>query len=78
MVPFFGDQPFWGRQVHARGVGPPPIPVEEFSLKKLVSAIEFMLKPAVSVKIFFVVLKLLRVILNPVKLKGELYVFYFS
>ncbi|PWA62788.1 UDP-glucuronosyl/UDP-glucosyltransferase [Artemisia annua] len=49
VVPFFGDQPFWGRQVHARGVGPPPIPVEEFSLKKLVSAIEFMLKPAVKV-----------------------------
>nr|GEW04068.1 sterol 3-beta-glucosyltransferase UGT80A2-like isoform X2 [Tanacetum cinerariifolium] len=49
VVPFFGDQPFWGRQVHARGVGPHPIPVEEFSLKKLVSAIEFMLKPAVKV-----------------------------
>ncbi|KAK9063084.1 hypothetical protein SSX86_016954 [Deinandra increscens subsp. villosa] len=47
VVPFFGDQPFWGRQVHARGVGPPPIPVEEFSLNKLVSAIRFMLKPAV-------------------------------
>ncbi|GJW15696.1 hypothetical protein Tco_0019829 [Tanacetum coccineum] len=31
------------------GVGPPPIIVEEFSLKKLVSAIEFMLKPAVKV-----------------------------
>ncbi|KAI3732316.1 hypothetical protein L1987_63520 [Smallanthus sonchifolius] len=49
VVPFFGDQPFWGRQVHARGVGPPPIPVEEFSLKKLVSAINFMLKPAVKI-----------------------------
>nr|XP_043612642.1 sterol 3-beta-glucosyltransferase UGT80A2-like [Erigeron canadensis] len=49
VVPFFGDQPFWGRQVHARGVGPPPIPIEEFSLKKLVSAIQFMLKPEVKV-----------------------------
>lgn len=49
VVPFFGDQPFWGKQVHARGVGPPPIPVEDFSLKKLVSAIQFMLKPAVKV-----------------------------
>ncbi|XP_024992015.1 sterol 3-beta-glucosyltransferase UGT80A2-like isoform X1 [Cynara cardunculus var. scolymus] len=49
VVPFFGDQPFWGRQVHARGVGPPPIPVDEFSLKKLVSAIQFMLKPTVKV-----------------------------
>ncbi|XAR61000.1 Sterol 3-beta-glucosyltransferase [Bertholletia excelsa] len=43
IVPFFGDQPFWGERVHARGVGPPPIPVEEFSLPKLVDAIQFML-----------------------------------
>ncbi|KAF5795580.1 putative sterol 3-beta-glucosyltransferase [Helianthus annuus] len=49
VVPFFGDQPFWGRQVHARGVGPPPIPVEEFSLKKLISAIHFMLQPEVKI-----------------------------
>ncbi|XP_051141728.1 sterol 3-beta-glucosyltransferase UGT80A2-like [Andrographis paniculata] len=43
IVPFFGDQPFWGERVHGRGVGPPPIPVDDFSLKKLVDAIEFML-----------------------------------
>ncbi|PON65345.1 UDP-glucuronosyl/UDP-glucosyltransferase [Trema orientale] len=43
IVPFFGDQPFWGDQVHARGVGPAPIPVDEFSLPKLVDAINFML-----------------------------------
>lgn len=43
MVPFFGDQPFWGEQVHARGVGPAPIPVDDFSLEKLVAAINFML-----------------------------------
>ncbi|CAK7349247.1 unnamed protein product [Dovyalis caffra] len=47
IVPFFGDQPFWGDRVHARGVGPPPIPVDEFSLTKLVDAINFMLKPKV-------------------------------
>ncbi|XP_022967212.1 sterol 3-beta-glucosyltransferase UGT80A2 isoform X2 [Cucurbita maxima] len=47
IVPFFGDQPFWGEQVHARGVGPAPIPVEEFSLNKLVNAINFMLDPMV-------------------------------
>ncbi|XP_071725007.1 sterol 3-beta-glucosyltransferase UGT80A2-like [Rutidosis leptorrhynchoides] len=43
IVPFFGDQPFWGDRVCARGVGPPPIPVDEFSLPKLVNAINFML-----------------------------------
>ncbi|OIW01021.1 hypothetical protein TanjilG_14204 [Lupinus angustifolius] len=47
IVPFFGDQPFWGDRVHARGVGPPPIPVDEFSLTKLVDAINFMLDPKV-------------------------------
>ncbi|XVF30378.1 hypothetical protein REPUB_Repub16aG0052300 [Reevesia pubescens] len=47
IVPFFGDQPFWGERVHARGVGPAPIPVEEFSLDKLVDAIHFMLDPEV-------------------------------
>ncbi|CAK9860985.1 unnamed protein product [Sphagnum jensenii] len=47
VVPFFGDQPFWGSHVHARGVGPVPIPVNEFSLEKLVAAIHFMLNPEV-------------------------------
>uniref|UniRef100_A0A0D9VME8 sterol 3beta-glucosyltransferase n=2 Tax=Leersia perrieri TaxID=77586 RepID=A0A0D9VME8_9ORYZ len=47
IVPFFGDQPFWGDRVHARGVGPPPIPVDQFSLQKLVDAINFMMKPEV-------------------------------
>ncbi|KAH7571390.1 hypothetical protein JRO89_XS04G0036000 [Xanthoceras sorbifolium] len=47
IVPFFGDQPFWGERVHARGLGPPPIAVEEFSLDKLVDAINFMLDPKV-------------------------------
>ncbi|XP_062143947.1 sterol 3-beta-glucosyltransferase UGT80A2-like isoform X2 [Alnus glutinosa] len=47
IIPFFGDQPFWGEQVHARGVGPAPIPVDEFSQEKLVDAINFMLDPKV-------------------------------
>ncbi|XP_028091210.1 sterol 3-beta-glucosyltransferase UGT80A2-like isoform X1 [Camellia sinensis] len=47
VVPFFGDQPFWGERVHARGIGPPPIPIEEFSLEKLVNAIHFMQDPMV-------------------------------
>ncbi|XP_076906298.1 sterol 3-beta-glucosyltransferase UGT80A2-like [Bidens hawaiensis] len=47
IVPFFGDQPFWGDRVHSRGVGPVPIPVDQFSLNKLVDAIKFMLDPKV-------------------------------
>jgi sterol 3beta-glucosyltransferase len=34
--------------VHARGVGPAPIPVDEFSLDKLIDAINFMLDPKVA------------------------------
>jgi sterol 3beta-glucosyltransferase len=34
--------------VHARGVGPAPIPVDEFSQEKLVDAINFMLDPKVA------------------------------
>ena len=47
IVPFFGDQPFWGERVHARGVGPAPIPADEFPLEKLVDAIRIMLDPKV-------------------------------
>ncbi|KAF3322181.1 sterol 3-beta-glucosyltransferase UGT80A2 isoform X2 [Carex littledalei] len=43
VVPFFGDQPFWGERIHARGLGPAPIPVDQFSLSKLVNAINFMM-----------------------------------
>ncbi|KAH7446309.1 hypothetical protein KP509_01G051000 [Ceratopteris richardii] len=47
IVPFFGDQPFWGERVYAKGVGPPPIPVQQFSLEKLVQAMTFMQDPEV-------------------------------
>ncbi|KAL3697382.1 hypothetical protein R1sor_011458 [Riccia sorocarpa] len=47
VVPFFGDQPFWGDRIHAKGVGPPPIPVDQFSVDKLVKAIEYMLNDEV-------------------------------
>ncbi|XP_049412149.1 sterol 3-beta-glucosyltransferase UGT80A2-like isoform X2 [Solanum stenotomum] len=47
IVPFFGDQPFWGERVHARGVGPLPIEADQFTLDRLVHAIRFMLNPEV-------------------------------
>lgn len=39
VVPFTSDQPFWGRRVHALGVGPKPIPAQKLSLSALVDAI---------------------------------------
>lgn len=59
VVPFFGDQPFWGERVHARGVGPAPIPIDGFSLDKLIDAIKFMLDPEVLTHYFACLLALL-------------------
>lgn len=47
VVPFFGDQFFWGDRIHAIGVGPEPIPISELSVERLSEAITFMLQPEV-------------------------------
>ncbi|XWS23549.1 hypothetical protein CRYUN_Cryun28dG0024400 [Craigia yunnanensis] len=47
IVPFFGDQFFWGDRVHQRGLGPPPIPMSQLSVENLSNAIRFMLQPEV-------------------------------
>lgn len=39
VVPFFGDQPFWGSRVAALGVGPQPIPRARLTLARLAGAI---------------------------------------
>ncbi|MGH7900415.1 MAG: glycosyltransferase [Thermodesulfobacteriota bacterium] len=39
VVPFFVDQPFWGRTVADLGVGPEPIPFKELSAERLASSI---------------------------------------
>lgn len=40
VIPFFGDQPFWGRRVAALGVGPEPIPRRALTVANLARAIE--------------------------------------
>jgi sterol 3beta-glucosyltransferase len=40
ICPFFGDQPFWGRQVERLGVGPPPIPQKRLTVERLCQAID--------------------------------------
>ena len=47
VVPFFGDQPFWGEACRRAGVGPKPIPIDSLNKSKLVSALKFMGKPEV-------------------------------
>lgn len=45
VVPFFGDQPFWGSMIARAGAGPSPIPYKDLTVDKLASAIEECLKP---------------------------------
>jgi sterol 3beta-glucosyltransferase len=39
IVPFFDDQPFWGRRVFELGAGPKPIPRKRLSVERLAAAI---------------------------------------
>jgi hypothetical protein len=41
IVPFFGDQPFWGNMIYRCGVGPQPIPFKELTAENLAAAILF-------------------------------------
>lgn len=45
IVPFFGDQTFWGAMVAKAGAGPPPIPHKHLTSDSLASAINKALKP---------------------------------
>ncbi|KAL2334925.1 hypothetical protein Fmac_016138 [Flemingia macrophylla] len=47
IVPFFGDQFFWGDRIYQKGLGPAPIPISQLSLESLSNAIKFMLQPEV-------------------------------
>ncbi|KAJ5157729.1 uncharacterized protein N7482_008829 [Penicillium canariense] len=44
VIPFFGDQQFWGDIVARAGAGPSPIPHKQLTVEKLSNAIEFCLK----------------------------------
>ncbi|OCF77518.1 hypothetical protein I204_01506 [Kwoniella mangroviensis CBS 8886] len=45
VVPFFGDQAFWGEMIHKAGAGPPPIPQKTLTTENLAKAIEFATSP---------------------------------
>ncbi|KAI5865792.1 glycosyltransferase family 1 protein [Durotheca rogersii] len=45
VVPFFGDQPFWGAMVARAGAGPDPIPYKRLTPATLAEAIRVALKP---------------------------------
>ncbi|GAD99173.1 UDP-glucose,sterol transferase, putative [Paecilomyces variotii No. 5] len=39
IIPFFGDQPFWGSIVEKAGAGPSPVPYKQLTSEKLAAAI---------------------------------------
>ncbi|KZF22019.1 glycosyltransferase family 1 protein [Xylona heveae TC161] len=46
IVPFFGDQPFWGAMVAKAGAGPAPIPHKQLTTDTLAAAIQEALQPS--------------------------------
>ncbi|OKL63887.1 hypothetical protein UA08_00989 [Talaromyces atroroseus] len=50
IIPFFGDQPFWGAMVAKAGAGPKPIPYKQLTAEKLATAISQALEPTTSEK----------------------------
>ncbi|KAK2062232.1 glycosyltransferase family 28 domain-containing protein [Colletotrichum caudatum] len=51
VVPFFGDQPFWGQMIARAGAGPAPVPFKEMTAETLASSIAFALEPGVRVAV---------------------------
>lgn len=47
VIPFFGDQFFWGNMVKMAGAGPEPIPFKELSADRLAEAIRISMTPNV-------------------------------
>ncbi len=50
VVPFFGDQPFWGSLVASAGAGPEPIPFPRLTAERLSAAIKHALLPDTKAK----------------------------
>jgi UDP:flavonoid glycosyltransferase YjiC (YdhE family) len=40
IVPFFGDQPFWGQRITELGVGPKPIPRKKLTIERLADSVQ--------------------------------------
>ncbi|GFH25204.1 glyco_transf_28 domain-containing protein, partial [Haematococcus lacustris] len=45
IVPFFGDQPFWGAACALAGVGPEPVPIDSLTTDSIVNALKELILP---------------------------------
>ncbi|GAX82718.1 hypothetical protein CEUSTIGMA_g10144.t1 [Chlamydomonas eustigma] len=45
IVPFFGDQPFWGAACFHAGVGPEPVPIDDLNSNKIIEALKTLILP---------------------------------
>ncbi|GAX76945.1 hypothetical protein CEUSTIGMA_g4392.t1 [Chlamydomonas eustigma] len=46
IVPFFGDQPFWGAACYKAGVGPAPVTIDDLTTDRIVEALKVLILPA--------------------------------
>lgn len=51
VVPFFGDQLFWGQMISRAGAGPDPLPFRQMTAESLAASILFALKPEVQMAV---------------------------
>lgn len=51
IVPFFGDQPFWGSMVYRAGAGPEPVPFKKMTEDTLYNSITSALAPEIQVNV---------------------------
>ncbi|ETI27554.1 hypothetical protein G647_00003 [Cladophialophora carrionii CBS 160.54] len=58
IVPFFGDQAFWGNMVARNGVGPRPIPYRRLTTRKLSEALQYCMSSAAKEAAAFIAAKM--------------------
>eukprot|EP00955_Chlamydomonas_euryale_P062123 358293-Chlamydomonas_euryale.AAC.1 len=46
IVPFFGDQPFWGAACYRAGVGPMPVPIDDLTADRIYEALKTLVMPS--------------------------------
>jgi UDP:flavonoid glycosyltransferase YjiC (YdhE family) len=45
IIPFFGDQPFWGAACARAGVGPEPVAIDDLTTERIVDALKELILP---------------------------------